>query len=260
MEDLAVRRNDLPAMPTEDVKQYVDVIGDAIEDMKAKLNAAKHLRWESTTIERMTAQINEYSAMRIQAQIELGKRTAEMEKNTEFHGNQFGDAQASDNTKTKTLSGMNLSRQRASEYERMARHEDVVNRYIDHQIERGETPTKAGALQAIYDAMPKPKSPEQDAQETIDRYMEKPVLSIHEVALVKSSQDVLDVTTVKKVWRDLAKTSGCLMDYCHPDFQAGEFETFVRAADDETKRESIDLLNRLCGYAMKLRNQLERSM
>ena len=248
-------------MPTEDVKQYVDVIGDAIEDMKAKLSAAKHLRWESITIERMTAQINEYSAMRIQAQIELGKRTAEMEKAVK--GNQFTgkrSVQGTDKPKAEQLQEMNLPRQRANEYERMAKHEDVVNRYIDQQIERGEAPTKAGALQAIYDAMPKPKSPEQDAQETIDRYMEKPVLSIHEVALVKSSQDVLDVTTVKKVWRDLAKTSGCLMDYCHPDFQAGEFETFVRAADDETKRESIDLLNRLCGYAMKLRNQLERSM
>ena len=61
-------------------------------------------------------------------------------------------------SKEKALSQMGVSKQRASDYERMAKHETVVTEYIDRQLEHGETPTKAGAMQEIRNTLPKPKT------------------------------------------------------------------------------------------------------
>ena len=252
-EELTVRQNNLPTMPTEDVKQYVDVIGDAIDDMKAKLSAAKHLKWESTTIEQMTAQINEYSAMRIQAQIELGKRTAEMEKAVK--GNQFTgkrSAQGTDKPKAEQLQEMNLPRQRANEYERMARHEDVVNRYIEEQIENGETPTKAGALNAIYKSFPKQKSVKETAQENIDRIKSADVIPLKAAEILKEEQAIIDREDAWEYFRSLSKILTAL--------EQGAVEAFANSADTVDKQVAVRSLSRISECAAKQKFKIERSI
>ncbi len=151
MNELVARKNNLPAMPIGEVKTYVDVIGDAIDALKAKRSAAAHFNIDSETVKEMDRQIVEYSALKVQAQMELGKRTAAMEKNTVFHGNQYGEIRATENTKTKAdqLAAINLKPQRASEFERMAEHEDIVSQYIIDALANGKAPTKGGALNEI---------------------------------------------------------------------------------------------------------------
>lgn len=152
MDELVVRGKNLPTMPVGDVKQYVDIIGDALDGMKAQLSAAKHMNADKETIDMMERQINEYSAMRVQAQVELGKRTATLEKTDYKYGNQYAQSQGLGNAKTtkaEQLKNLNIDSKRASEYEAMARNEKTVNQYIEDTLADGKAPTKNGALKKI---------------------------------------------------------------------------------------------------------------
>lgn len=147
MNELAVRQKNLPAMPIEDVKKYVDLIGDAIDELKIKRNAASHLDCDKSIIEEMERQIREYSALKVKAQLEMGKRTARME--TGF-GNRFTvDHPTGGKSKTDQLATIGLAPQRASEYERMAENEEIVEQYIEDSLANEKAPTKSGALKAI---------------------------------------------------------------------------------------------------------------
>lgn len=139
----------MPSMPIDDVKKYVDLIGDAIDALKIKRNASSHLNYDKSVIEEMERQIREYSALKVKAQLELGKRTAKIE--TGFGNRYTVDYPSGGKSKTKAdqLSAINLSPQRASEYERMAEDEETVERYIEDTLASGKAPTKSGALKAI---------------------------------------------------------------------------------------------------------------
>ena len=151
MNELAVQQTNLPAMPTEGVKQYLDNIGAAIDTLKAKRSVAKNMNISQSDIDEMDRQIREYNAEKVLAQIELGKRTAEMEKNTDFHGNRFSEIRSAENTKNKSdqLADLGITPQRAQEYEQMAKHEETVTQYIEEKLIKGETPTKNGAMARI---------------------------------------------------------------------------------------------------------------
>ena len=136
-------------MADGEVKQYVDIIGDALAGMKAQLNAAKHMSADKETIDIMELQINEYSAMRVQAQMELGKRTATIK--TGF-GNRFtvnSPTLGKSTTKAEQLKNIGIDSKRASEFETMARNEETVNQYIEESLASGKAPSVTGALKEI---------------------------------------------------------------------------------------------------------------
>lgn len=150
MNELVVRRGNLPSLPTETVKMYVDVIGDAIADLKAKLDAAIHTGVDGDTVAEMQRQINEYTALQRQAEVELGKRTMEMEKSKGGYPKLFqGSEEHETKTKSEQLADLGIAPQRANEYETMAKNEDIVNRYIEESLADGKAPSKKGAIAAI---------------------------------------------------------------------------------------------------------------
>lgn len=162
MNELAIRQRELPTLAPEEIKQYVDVIGDAIDALKAKRNAAGHLNADKTIIEEMDAQIREYSAMKLRAEMELGKKTSQIEKADNGGANQHrAKVLGADTSKPKseTLRDMGLSKQRASEYERLAKNEATVNQYIDKQLARGEVPTRRGPWTRYWTRFPSPGAP-----------------------------------------------------------------------------------------------------
>ena len=70
--------------------------------------------------------------MKLKAEIELGKRTAAMPKAVK--GNQFTgkrSVQGADEPKETVLRSMGVTKQKASVFERMAKHEDYVDQYIE---------------------------------------------------------------------------------------------------------------------------------
>ena len=260
MNELAIRGADLPALPMEDIKQYVDVIGDAIDALKAKRNAAGHLNVDKAVVDEMDAQIREYSAMKLRAEMELGKKTAAMPKSA---GNRFTVENPrhglSTTPKKQALKNIDLTPQRASDMERMAKHEEVVNRYIDHQLSIGETPTRAGAFRKIAETAPKPKTPKQAAEEHIKEIKAAPIASIQDATILREEQTVIENATVTEVMNAIHQINVRIFHYYDKDLGGGDFETFIKNADDAKKKRMTEMLNMICGCAMKLRNQVEVS-
>lgn len=157
MNELALRQmeKDLPSLPINDVKKYVDLIGDAIDALKIKRNASSHLNYDKSVIEEMERQIREYSALKVKAQLELGKRTKNIkvasggDRKSESYQAANGRLFEKPKGRWDELAEIGISHQRASEYERMAEDEETVERYIEDTLASGKAPTKSGALKAI---------------------------------------------------------------------------------------------------------------
>jgi len=148
--ELAVQQANLPAMPTESVKQYIDDIGTAINVLKAKRSVAKNMNISQSDIDEIDRQIRVYNAEKVLAQMELGKRTAEMETNITGRGDKvFRSADDFKPTKSDQLADLGVTPQRANEYEQMAKHEETVTQYVEEKLSKGETPTKNGAMARI---------------------------------------------------------------------------------------------------------------
>lgn len=75
--------------------------------------------------------------MKLKAEIELGKRTAAIPKATNQH-----DVLVYTADKQTKLKEIGVSRQNASVFERMAKHEDYVDQYIDRKLALNQTPTR----------------------------------------------------------------------------------------------------------------------
>ena len=137
----------LPALPTNEIKEGVDAIGGYI----GILSAAKRATADQTTINKVDEQIRQYSALRLRWQMELGRRTAKFEgrpgERTDL-SQPLGEVM----TRAEQLHSLGISTQRASENERMAKASEAVEEYIELSIEQNEVPTTSGALKAIQEA------------------------------------------------------------------------------------------------------------
>jgi len=109
----------------------------------------------SDSARRILEQIRKYSAFKIRCQMELGERTARMEKGS------GGDRKSSDfksyheetfeNTKKSQLSDIGLTRKQAWQNEQLIKPENkpIVEQYIKEREELKEVPTLSGALKEI---------------------------------------------------------------------------------------------------------------
>lgn len=156
----------LPAMPVNEVKDGVDKIGGYI----GMLQAAKKATADQSIIDEVDEQIRKYSALKLRWQMELGRRTAEIPK---APANQYKSATS--DGRTKQLRSLGISKQRASENERMASEPEIVEKYIERTIEQDETPTTSGALKAIREVKNKTlKQKEKENVENAKKFLEKP--------------------------------------------------------------------------------------
>ena len=118
----------LPTLPTEDIKQTVDKVGAYVD----ALAAAKRATTDQNTINEIDDQIRKYSAFKIRCQMELGERTAGIEKSNKW---ETSNPNCRKLTKAEKLKELGVSSQRASEYEQLAKPENrqVVERYLKEQ-------------------------------------------------------------------------------------------------------------------------------
>ena len=138
----------LPALPVEEVKQTVDKVGGYI----GMLVGAKKATTDQNTINEIDDQIRKYSAFKLRCQMELGERTAKMEKNTDFHGNQYsGDFSHGKDTKTEKVSNLGLTPKQSWQNEQLVKPENrpIVEHYLEKAETNQEVPTMAGALKEI---------------------------------------------------------------------------------------------------------------
>lgn len=257
MNELTVKTADLPALATEEVKQCVDLIGDAIQALKSKRNAAGHIGASKAVIDEMDAQIREYSAMKLKAEIELGKRTAAIKPNTDFHGNRFSDSQSAGNTtKQSELDKLGVSNQRASDYECMARHEDYVDQYIDRKLELGQAPTRHEVMREIkhYD---RPDTPVEAAKKTVNKIQSAKVVDVEDLNALKSSQQVIANDTAETVYNKLLDATMVL--YVYSSSRAKDVQTFCESGGQEKVDRLKKHLSTALGAMSRIMNELEGS-
>ena len=254
MNELTVKSADLPALATEEVKQCVDLIGDAIQALKSKRNAAGHIGASKAVIDEMDAQIREYSAMKLKAEIELGKRTAAIPKTS---GNQHTvlSPQCGE-SKTDALSQIGITPQRASDYERMAKHESYVDQYIDRKLELGQTPTRHEVMREIkhYD---RPDTPVEAAKKTVNKIQSAKVVNVEDLNALKSSQQVIANDTAETVYNKLLDATIVL--YVYSSSRAKDVQTFCESGGKEKVDRLKKHLSTALGAMSRIMNELEGS-
>lgn len=185
----------LPSLPADEIKEGVDKIGGYI----GMLAAAKKATADQTIINKVDDQIRKYSALRLRWQMELGRRTAKFEK---APANQYQSATSAG--RTKQLENLGISKQRASENERMAAEEEVVEEYIERSIEQNEAPTTAGALKAIQEVK-KPhvtNNSKDDEWYTPEQYIETARRVMGSIDLDPASNDFANETVKATAYFD----------------------------------------------------------
>lgn len=183
---IAPELSQLPALPIEEVKQTVDKVGAYVD----ALAAAKKAVTDQNTINEIDEQIRKYSAFKIRCQMELGKRTAKIEK---VPANQYKSATS--DTRTKQLAELGISKQRASENERMNADSEIVEHYLKKAEEKKEVPTSSGALREIT-LRKLPKNPVREMERKAEERHEEFDPSAKTVSFDDIRQDKEDRVTI----------------------------------------------------------------
>lgn len=143
----------LPTLPTEDIKQTVDKVGAYVD----ALAAAKKATTDQNTINEIDDQIRKYSAFKIRCQMELGERTAKMEKASHDRGNQYTSGKIPDGNiakKTDRVTALGLTPKQSWQNEQLVKPENrpIVEHYLEKAEVEKKTPTTSGALKEINEA------------------------------------------------------------------------------------------------------------
>lgn len=236
----------LPALPVEEVKQTVDKVGAYVD----ALAAAKKATTDQNTINEIDDQIRKYSAFKIRCQMELGKRTANIKPNTDFRGNQHsGKVQRSDLTKTEKLAELGISKQRASENERMNADSEIVEHYLKKAEEKKEIPTSSGALREI--AMRKiPKKVTEQAKEEHEAFQNQKSVTVEDVRRDKINKSIIQGETGRRIRSELHRAASTLttFNYLNSDedyrmfvkYEGSDLPNIIRELT--TARNSLDAI------------------
>lgn len=138
MNDLTLRTAQLPDT-IEEVADFVVVNEEKLNAVKAAIRLAR--KANDINLAELEAQQRELEKTTVLAQCKLGELTASMEK----AANQYARPSLGQAPKEEQLTKIGVSRQRASEYEKMAAHPDIVRKIM----ESGEHVTKSAILREI---------------------------------------------------------------------------------------------------------------
>lgn len=230
----------LPALPVEEVKQTVDKVGAYVD----ALAAAKKATTDQNTINEIDDQIRKYSAFKIRCQMELGKRTSKIER---VSANQYKSATS--DTRTKQLEELGISKQRASENERMNAESEIVERYLKKAEERKETPTSSGALREI--ALRKiPKKVTEQAKEEHEAFQNQKSVTVEDVRRDKINKSIIQGETGRRIRSELHRAASTLttFNYLNSDedyrmfvkYEGSDLPNIIRELT--TARNSLDAI------------------
>lgn len=252
MNELTVKTADLPALATEEVKQCVDLIGDAIQALKSKRNAAGHIGASKAVVDEMDAQIREYSAMKLKAEIELGKRTAAMPKQDRVK-NLSPESHSVGIGKAEQLKSQGITSQRASDYERMAKHESYVDQYIDRKLALNQTPTRHEVMREIQRAE-RPDTPTQAAKQAIKEIQDAKVVDIGAAETLKENQRVIETEVAEKVYKEIMDAAKCLLVYS--EYAEEDMEAVKKHIDSERLELLERALKSVSGHAFRISQRI----
>ena len=208
----------LPAMPVNEVKDGVDKIGGYI----GMLSAAKKATADQTIIDEVNEQIRKYSALKLRWQMELGRRTSEIEKSNKWETSTANGRQLT-KTRTEQLKDLGIDHRRASENERMASEPEIVEKYIERTIEQDEAPTTSGALKAIREVKNKTlKEKEKETVKKAKEFLNKPkedksIVSFQDAVNRKEATSIVKKAQAEKAYDHLYQAQRNLLSITSED-------------------------------------------
>ena len=96
---------------------------------------------------------NKKGQITVEAAQKMGELLLQIQKNTDFHGNQHTEVNTDTtaNTKSKVIADIGIERHAASDYQQMALHPEQVQVAIQKAIERGDVVSRAQVMKEIRD-------------------------------------------------------------------------------------------------------------
>lgn len=263
MNELEVRHDNLPSTLPE-LSQFVLIGREKLASVRAEIRAIQKVGLAKEVLEQKRAEAQEIAELVTLSEVQLGRMLKEIP--TSSGGDRRSDDFKNHDTvkfeksKAETVKELGFNRQQVSQFQRMADHEDVVHAAIAEAKENDDIVSRSAVMKKIAESIPKPKTPKQMAQENIDRIKESSVIPFQAATIIQEEQAVVDSESAKDVFCEIAKMKIKLSGYDYAELDGKEFEAFLHAASSEMKKNTVEMLNQLCGCSMKLKNKIERSL
>ena len=240
MNDLIIPTKDLPVLSDVEVKESVDKIGAYVN----ALSASKKAVTEQAILDEIDSQIRKYSALLIRYRMELGRRTAGIEKAKNQHDL---PVRGSDKrTKTEALAELGITKQRASENERLSAAEEEVERYLAEAEEEKRQPTVSGALKAAKEEKSKPHVVNNSGNNewyTPSEYIESARAVMGSIDLDPASNELANQTVKATRFYDI-ETNGLLHDWngniwMNPPYSSDLIERFADKLVEQIRADNV---------------------
>ena len=139
-------------LPTrfEDVAAFAVVAQEKLKSVNAEISAIKRLGLAQEVLAQKIAEAQEIAEIKTRAEIRLGELTAAMPKKQGIRSDLTSQPEAEKLlTKADALKKANITSDKASEYERMAAHPEIVNRVLAEKRESGDVVSRAEIIREI---------------------------------------------------------------------------------------------------------------
>lgn len=223
MNEPVIVGQNLPVLSDVEVKESVDKIGAYVN----ALSASKKAVTDQSVIDEIDEQIRKYSALLIRYRMELGRRTAAIERTDKYGANQYSANQYSRSqgsgtpNKMEQLAELGIASQRASENERLSANAEEVEKYLARAEEEGRAPTISGALRATKDTQPKNLFEQElkKAKERHDEFVQSDDQIISVTAIMQDRQDMklIEYDLMQDIYKALSSVTALNITRSHDE-------------------------------------------
>ena len=140
-------------LPTkfEDVASFAIIAQEKLKSVRAEISAIQRLGLAQEVLQQKVQEAQQLAEVKTRAEMRLGELTAKMPKST---GNQYTKSASptkteKQTTKAEALKGVNISSQKASQYELMAAHPEIVEQAIAEARENDDIVSRSLVLNMI---------------------------------------------------------------------------------------------------------------
>lgn len=188
MNDLIVRENNLPTT-LEDLSKFVLIGRDKLQAVRAEISALQKLNVAEEVLAQKRAEQSEIGAVVLLAEMKCGELLNQMPKattnnpcgNNQFRSNSLREEIDLTNSpddeeeppprpKLEVAAELGFNKNQVSQFQTLADNPEIVRQTIAEAVDKGETPTRAAALENIQQAK---KIPIQQNSGNNERYTPK---------------------------------------------------------------------------------------
>lgn len=190
MNDLVVLPNNSIPANFKDVASFAILAQEKLKSVRAEISAIKRLGLAKEVLQQKIREAQELAEIKTRAEVKLGELTAAMPK---AKGNQYTKSASptrmgKQDTKAESLEKVNISTQKASQYELMAANPEIVEQVITEARENDDIVSRSAVMSKIKEKKQAEKKAKR--QQTVSEQISKPKTSSH-----------IDIFTTDKKYR-----------------------------------------------------------